>query len=157
MLELSWNPDVAAWSAIIDAAPFDDLEVIVATDGAADPPTPRQLEAVALLEQFQQSHIEQLQALAEQWAEENLDEDDLADMEDEDLEYVVHTVLIPRLRESEHLYLVFAGGTEIEPEHGLGCLCKNGNEFMICHPDYAYSPSPDWDDTAPFEALLNGV
>jgi hypothetical protein len=153
MADLKWTADVDSWSTWLSNDVFEDLEVRVTTDGEDDPPTPRQLQAVKAIEQFSVADREKISALARQWGEENLEEDDLEDMEDEDFEFDMTSVVVPRLRHCEDVFFLFTGNSEMEPEHGLGCICKNGNQFAICPPDHAYDDF-DWDAVDEWESLL---
>ena len=155
MIDLQWTPDVDSWALSLSNSVFDELEIRVATDGESDPPTARQQQAVAVLCNFTTQDRDKIRRLARRWAEENMVEHELEDMEDEDFEYDVTGALVPRLRDSEALYFILTGRSEIEPEHGLGCVCKDGTQFTICHPDHAYQDY-DWDSVDVFEALLAG-
>lgn len=153
MADLKWDAGVDAWSTTLSNDVFDELEVLVRTDGENDPPTPRQLQAVDVIERMTIADRDKIGAVARQWGEDNMVEDDLAEMEDEDFDYELHSVVVPRLRDCEDVYLLFTGGSEMEPEHGLGCICKNARQYAICHPDYAYE-NFDWDSVDELESLL---
>lgn len=153
MHDLQWTPDLESWAMMLNNDVFDELEIQVRTDGEADPPTPKQIAAVDMICSLTRADLKTIPTLVRKWAEENMEEEDLEEMEEEDFELEIYAALVPKLRDSEALYFILTGNSEVDFEHGLGCICKNGSQFAICHADDAYE-NYDWDSIEEFEALL---
>jgi len=153
MATLNWNRDVEGWTATLSNDVFDDLEIQVTTDGEASPPTARQQKAVAVIESITQANLETVAALVREYAEENLDADELDEMEDEDFVIELHSATVPRLRDSTDSFILFAGNCDVDMEHGVGVICKNATQFAIIHSDRVYD-NYDWDSVSELNALL---
>ncbi|QEG40467.1 hypothetical protein [Roseimaritima ulvae] len=155
MTKLDWSSADEAWTASLSTAHFDDLEIRVVTDGESAPPTDAQLKAVALIEQIAQKGLPPTKELARKYAMEYLGPDEVEDMEDEDLAIEIHAAIVPRLRDTESTYIMFVGNSDIDMEHGVAILCKDGIKLAVTHSDVAYA-NHDWDETAEFEQLIGG-
>lgn len=153
MTKLEWAPDQDAWTVDWDTDQFDEIEVLVVTDGESSPPTPAQMKSVALAKQIARDGLPSIDDYARQYAMGHLGSDEVDDMEDEDFEIEIHSVVIPRLRESKHAYAIFVGHSDIDLEHGVAVLCKDGTDFAVAHSDMAYTHH-DWDDTEELDAYL---
>lgn len=151
MVALSWDSDLDAWSTKLSNDTFDDLEIRVVTDGEDSPPTERQLQAVAQIAALTKADLAALDTLARVYAEANLDADELEEMEQAALEF--HSAVVPRLRDSADTYVLFAAESEIDIEHGAGCICKNGKHFAMIDADCIYEDY-DWDANDEFDELL---
>ena len=134
---------------------FEDLEIRVLTDGESTRPTAVQLKAVALIEQIAKKGLPSTKKLARKYAMEYLGPEEVEDMEDEDLAIEIHAAVVPRLRDADSTYIIFVGNSDIDMEHGVAILCKDGIKITVTHSDVAYA-NHDWDDTAEFEQLLGG-
>lgn len=153
MHDLQWTPDLESWTMMLNNDVFDELEIEVKTDGEADSPTPKQIAAVDMICSLTRADLKTIPTLVKTWAEENMEEEDLEEMEAEDFELEIGGVVVPKLRDSEALYFIFTGDSEVDIEHGLGCVCKNGSQFAICDTDYAYMDY-DWDAIKELETLF---
>ena len=87
------------------------------------------------------------------YAREYLGPEEYEELEPEDLQVEFHTVLIPPLKSSEAIYFFVQGHSDIDMEHDVACLCRNGNTFRVCHTDDMYQPY-EGDATERFETLL---
>ncbi len=155
MPTLKWSPADEAWTASLESDHFEDLEIRALTDGESTPPTEAQLRSVAIVERFAQIGLPSTKKLARHYALEYLGPEEVEDMEDEDLSVDVYAAIIPRLRETDDSYIIFVGNSDIDVEHGVAVLCKNGSAFAVTHSDIAYA-NHDWDDTAEIDQLFGG-
>lgn len=153
MAQLDWSSDEDAWAVDLVTEQFDELRVLVRTDGESDRPTEIQLAAVAVVEKIANEGLPPLTELARKYALQYLGPDEVDDMEDEDLMIDIHAVFIPGLRASADTYMIFVGNSDIDIEHGVAVVCKNGSLFAVTHSDIAYS-SFSWDDTVELDSIL---
>ena len=153
MVALKWDPEVDAWAATISNDTFEQLVLRVVTDGEESPPTAVQDKAIAQVESMTAADMSQIVTAARAYAEENLDPDELEEMEEEDFELHLHTAIVPRLKDSKATYVLFAAESEIDIEHGIGCIARNGGEFTIIDADSLYEEY-DWDSVDAFEELF---
>ena len=154
MSDLQWDADEQCWLLRLSNNVFDDLEIRVTTDGESDFPTPKQIATVETILKLTEADCGTIAAIVRKWAEENWDAEQLEDMEDEEFEYEITSAVVPRLRDAESEYFIFIGSSELEPEHGLGCICKDGSQFAICHPDHGFE-NYEWDSVSELNALLS--
>ena len=150
---LNWDSSVEAWATTLSNGVFDDLEIRVTTDGDASPPTEKQQQAVAEIEQITSATLDTIAALVHKYAADNLDPDEFDEMEDEDFIIEIHSAAIPRLRNSPDTFILFAGNCDVDMEHGLGVICKNVSQFAVVHSDCVYE-NYDWDSIDELNALL---
>ncbi|MGY8768175.1 MAG: hypothetical protein ACKVH8_07070 [Pirellulales bacterium] len=156
MINLKWSSDDNSWATMLNNSVFDELEICVITDGESDFPTPKQVAIIESIRQLTKADLEAIAATVRQWVEDNWDAESLdeLELEEEDYEYEIHSVIVPRLRDAESEYFIFTGRSEVEPKHGLGCICKNGKQFTICHPHHGFEHF-GWDSVSQLEALLS--
>jgi hypothetical protein len=153
MAELIWATDDVSWATLISNDVFDDLEIRVVTGGETNPPTERQLQAVAEIEALTKQDLVRIAELARKYAKDNLEPEDLEEMEDEDYEVEIYSATIPRLRDATDTFVLFAANSEIDMEHGVACVCKNGKQFAVVDADCVYQ-NYDWDSVDELNALL---
>lgn len=157
MTPLTWSRDDDAWVGQVTSEELGDIEIRVATEGESDSPTDAQLKSVAMVEELATKGLPRLNDLARKYATEYLGPDEVGDMEDEDFEIELYAAVIPKLRDAVDPYIVFVGHSEIDIEHGVAVVCKNGSKFVVTHSDVAYSAyAYDWDDTAELDQLVGG-
>jgi hypothetical protein len=154
MTKLEWSAADDAWTASVTTEYFEALEIRVLTDGESNPPTEAQQKCVALIEQIAQQGLPSTEKLARRYATEYLGPEEAEELEDEELAIEIHTAVVPRLRESDAAYIIFLGSSDIDFEHGVAVLCKDGTKLAVTHSDIAYADH-DWDDTAEFEQQLD--
>lgn len=147
-----WDREHHAWIATVTTL-AGPIAVEIDTDDEDDPPTAMQLKALDSITNFSAKQFQQISDLVVKWAHDTMDKDDLADMEEEDFEYRLHSATIPKLRATTELYVVFVGNSEIEPEHGIGCISHNGRRFAVVHPDTARDIR-DWDDLKTLNSFI---
>lgn len=153
MTPLTWSHDDDAWIGQVTSEELGDIEIRVATEGELDSPTDAQRKSVAMVEELATKGLPRLNDLARKYATEYLVED----MEDEGFEIELYAAVIPKLRDAVDPYIVFVGHSEIDIEHGVAVVCKNGSKFVVTHSDVAYSAyAYDWDDTAELDQLIGG-
>lgn len=155
MTKLQWSPDDEAWTANLTRGNFAELEIRVLTDDESTQPTEAQLRAVALIEELAENGLPSLNASARNYARKHLPPDLVEDMVDEDLAIEIQSAVVPRLRDTGSTYIIFVGNSDIDFEHGVAILCKDGVKFAVTHSDLAYADH-EWDDTSEFEQLLGG-
>ncbi|GAA4469173.1 hypothetical protein [Novipirellula rosea] len=153
MAKLQWCPDEEAWTALVDSEHFAELELRVLSDEEPEPPTASQLKSVAVVEQYARTGLPSTEKLARKYALEYLGSDEVDDMKDEDFAIDIHAAIVPRLRDSSDTYVIFVGASDIDPEHGVSILCKNGKICVVTHSDFAYA-NYDWDDTSELDQLI---
>jgi len=154
MNALEWSADEAAWTTTLSNTVFDDLVIRVMTDGDTCAPSPIQLQAVAEIERLTMADLSPIDDLARKYASARLDPDELYNMDDDDFAVEIYCAHVPRLRESNDTYVLFGANSEIDPEHGLGCICKNGKLLAVIPADYVYE-NLDWDSTSQLDTLVN--
>lgn len=155
MASLSWDSEIDAWSGTISNDTFEQLVVRVVTDGELSRPTARQKKAVGEIESMTAADISRIGSNARAYAEANLAPSELEAMADEDFAVALHTAIVPQLNASKTTYVLFAGESEIDVEHGIGCIAKNGREFTIIDADTLYEEY-SWDSVDDFEEFLRG-
>lgn len=155
MTQLTWSHEDDAWIGSVSGDELGDLEIRVLTDDESVSPTDAQLRSLEIVEQLAKSGLPRLKKLARKYAMEYLGSDEVEDMESEDFDIEVQTATIPKLRNSDDKYIIFLGDSDIDIEHGVAVVCKNGTKFAVTHSDIAYSPH-DWDDTAELDRLVGG-
>jgi hypothetical protein len=155
MTKLRWSSRDEAWTAKLTGRNFAELEIRVLTDDKSTQPTGVQLRAVALIEELAEKGLPSLYELARRYAMQHLGPDMVIDMEDDDLTINIQVAVVPRLRDSESAYIMFLGDSDIDIEHGVAVLCKDGVKFAVTHSDVAYGDH-DWDETAEFDQTLRG-
>jgi hypothetical protein len=107
------------------------------------------------VEEIAKSGLPRLNKLARKYAVEYLGPEEVADMEAEDFEIEIQAATIPRLRNANDTYIIFLGDSDIDIEHGVAVICKNGSKFAVTHSDVGYSTG-DWDDTSELDQLVGG-
>lgn len=153
MTKLNWSSADEAWVGTLTQGHFQDLEICVLTDDESTQPTEVQTKAVALIEELAKKGLPSMKKLARNYAIRYLGPDEVDELEDEDLAIEIQVAVVPRLRDSESIYIIFAGSSDIDIEHGVAIVCKNGVKFVVTHSDVAYADS-DWDDTSELEQTL---
>jgi hypothetical protein len=155
MTEMTWSHDDDAWIGQVTGEKLGDIEIRVITDGESIPPTDVQMRSLAVVEQLAQTGLPRLKKLARKYAIEYLGPDEVADMDDEELEIEIHAATIPKLRNAVDTYIIFVGESDIDIEHGVAVVCKNGSQLAVTHSDIAYE-NYDWDDTAELDQRVGG-
>ena len=154
MPDFQWDADDECWKLRLSNRVFDDLEIRVTTDGESNVPTPKQIATVETILKLTEADRDTIAAIVRKWAEDNWDAEQLEDMEDEEFEYEITSAVVPRLRDAESEYFIFIGSSELDPEHGLGCICRDGSQFAICHSDQGCE-NYEWDSVDELDALLS--
>ena len=155
MTKLKWSSGDEAWTSTLTQGHFEELEIRVLTDDESTQPTEAQIKAVALIEEIAKKGLPSMKKLARKYALEYLGPDEVEDMEDEDLDIEIQAAVVPRLRDTDSTYVIFVGDSDIDFEHGVAIVCKDGVKFAVTHSDVAYA-NHDWDDTSEFEQTLGG-
>ena len=157
MTNLEWSSNDEAWVGSLSGPHFNDLEIRVISheDGQPMPVSDAQLKAVALIEQIAQTGLPSSDDSARKYATKHLSPNQLADFEDEDFAIDIRAAVVPRLRDTNSSYVIFVGDSDIDIEHGVAILCKDGSKIAVTHSDVAYSDY-DWDDTTEFDQILGG-
>lgn len=150
-----WDSSDEAWTTTVECPAYGAIDVVIKTDGEMSPPSEKQLAAVALIAGLQQSARKTIREDVKRYAKEYLGEEELEDFESEDFDVVFDFALIPNLRAPRNAYFFLSGESDIDMEHGIACLCKDGEVFRVCHTDLMYANYPR-DDPATFDELLRG-
>jgi hypothetical protein len=153
MTQPQWDPTQDSWTTTVTCPAFGTLEVLIKTLGPSDPPSDRQLAALAVIEGLPKTVRKPIRKSLRRYAKENLDAEEFDDLEPEDFQLEVSACLIPRLKTAEAVYFFLYGDSEIDFEHGLACLCKGGTVFGVCDTDAMYETYP-CDATHRFETML---
>jgi len=150
-----WDSSGEAWTTTVECPAYGAINVVIKTDGEMFPPSEKQLAAVALIAGLRQSARETIRKDVNRYAKEYLGEEELEDFESEDFDVVFDFALIPNLRAARNAYFFLSGESDIDMEHGIACLCREGDAFRVCHTDLMYENHP-CDDTATFDEFLRG-
>jgi hypothetical protein len=153
MTQPQWSHAVDAWTTRVACPAYGDIDVQIKTEGESDPPTEKQLAALRAIASLPKAVRKLVRKDVKRYASDNLDEEDLEDLEPEEFDVEFTAALIPRLRNSPASYFFLFGESEIDVEHGIACLCKNGEALRVCHSDEIYE-NYDWDATEMFEQML---
>lgn len=150
-----WDSSREAWTTTVECPAYGTIEVVIKTDGEISPPSEKQLAAGALIAELQQSARKTIRKDVKRYAKEYLGEEELEDFESEDFDVDFDFALIPNLRAAQNVYFFLSGDSDIDMEHGIACLCRNGDAFRVCHTDLMYENYP-CDDTATLDGFLQG-
>lgn len=155
MQQATWDRSREAWTTTVECPAYGTLEVLIKTDGEASSPSEKQLAALAIIGELSQSVRKTIQKDTKRYAKEYLGEDELEDFESDDFDADFDFALIPNLRDAEHTYFFLAGESDIDIEHGIALLCKDGDAFRVCHTDCMYENYP-CDDCESLDQVLHG-
>jgi hypothetical protein len=149
-----WDPAVEAWTTSVTCPAYGDINVEIKTDGETTQPSERQLHALSLIASLQAAARKSIRKDVKRYAKEILDEEEMEDFEAEDFDTQFTDALIPNLRNSESTYFFLSGEFDIDMEHGIVCLCRDGEAFRVCDSAAKYEPY-QLDDTETLDALFS--
>jgi hypothetical protein len=152
MSQPKWDEGGGCWTTTVKCPAFGSLDVLIQTLGENDPPSEQQLAALTLLSGLTKVIRKPIRKSVRRYAKELLGPEEYEELEPEDLQVDFHTALIPPQGTSAAYFFV-QGSSDLDMEHDLACLCRNGNTFRVCHTDDMYAPDQG-DATTRLEALL---
>lgn len=153
MSQPQWDAAGGCWTTTVKSLAFGSLGVLIQTPGENDHPSEPQLAALMLLSGLTKAVRKPIRKSVRRYAKEFLSPEEYEDLEPEDLQVDFHTALIPPQGASAAVYFFVQGSSDLDMEHDVACLCRDGNTFRVCHTDDMYAPDQG-DATTRLEALL---
>lgn len=155
MQEPAWDAAHGAWRTRVKSPAVGRVDVLIYTDGPNDLPTPQQLAAVETITGLDKEIRRTLRTEARRYARTVLDPEEYEECEPEDFRVEFSTAVVPRLRAAESAYFFLQGSWDIDFEHGVAFLSRNGVDFRGCDTGAVYEQYT-WDAVDDLEKLLGG-
>lgn len=153
MSQPQWDESGGYWTTQVTSPAFGTLDVLIQTLGENDPPGEHQLAVLKLIQELTKVVRKPIRKSVRRYAKDLLGPEEYEELEPEDLQVDFHTALIPAVKSSEGKYFFVQGNSDLDMEHDLACLCRDGNTFLVCHADDMYQ-TYEGDPSAQLERLL---
>ena len=150
---MKWINAYECWTTNVRCPLAGSVEIFIRTMDKNTEPTEIQIAALEDIQQLPVSLAAGIAEDARRFAIENMNSSMLECVEESDFQLRFSEGLIPPLRKAADRYFFLAANTDIEPEHGVACLFKNGAAYRVCHSDLLYE-AYDWDEIHLFENEL---
>lgn len=153
MSQPQWDESCGYWTTTLKCQAFGTLDVLIQTLGENDPPSEQQLATLTLIQELTKVVRKPIRKSVRRYAKDLLSPEEYEELEPEDLQVDFHTALIPAVKSSERKFFFVQGNSDLDMEHDLACLCRDGNTFLVCHTDNMYQ-TYEGDLSAHLELLL---
>lgn len=153
MPQPQWDASGGCWTSTVKCPAWGELDILIQTAGESQPPSEQQLAALKVIAGLPKTVRKPMRKSMRRYAKAYLGPEEFEELEPEDLQVEYHTALIPPQTGSDATWFFLQGSSDLDVEHDVACLCRNGNTFLVCHTDDMYSPDQD-DATKRLETLL---